>query len=334
MSFLNAPALILLFVLPAAVGLFIWRARERQRLLDSIGSPDLVRELTGRVSSPRRVVRSGLWLLAAGSLILALARPVWGVDVDTIETQGVSVMVVLDVSASMDAQDVTPSRLERAKLELRQLFDGLAGNEVGLVLFAGTAFVQFPLTTDATSIGTFLSTATTRSITQQGTDLASAIRLAMQAFDEASTPQRTIIVASDGENLEGDPLRAAEEAAGQGIVIDTLGFGGTEGAPIPIRDESGNIVTYKADKSGTLVLSALNETDLKAVAERTGGFYQRATGTDEVSRLVEAINQTSATGSASRTQARHVERFGIFVALALLALTLEMLLPETRRETA
>jgi Ca-activated chloride channel family protein len=334
MTFLNTPALILLLVLPAAVGLFVWRARERQRTEGSLGNPELVSALIGRISSTRRVVKAVLWLVAAGSLIFALARPVWGVDVDTIEAQGVSVMVVLDVSASMDAQDVTPSRLERAKLELRQLFDRLAGNEVGLVLFAGTAFVQFPLTTDVTSMGTFLSAATTQSITQQGTDLASALRLSMQAFDQASTAQRYIIVASDGENLEGDPLRAADEAEAQGIVIDTLGFGGTEGAPIPVRDEAGNIVTYKADQSGTLVLSALNETDLKAIAERTGGTYQHASGTDEVSRLADAINQTSASSLASRTQTRNVERFGIFVALALLALTLEILLPETWREAA
>jgi Ca-activated chloride channel family protein len=334
MIFLNAPVLILFLVLPAAVGLFIWRARERQRILTALGHPDLVQELIGNVSGSRRVVKAGLWLLATGSLIFALARPVWGVDVDSIEAQGVSVMVVLDVSASMDAQDVTPSRLERARLELRQLFDGLAGNEVGLVLFAGTAFMQFPLTTDATSIGTFLSAATTHSISQQGTDLAVALRLAMQKFDQASTVQRYIVVASDGENLEGDPLRASDEAAGQGIVIHALGFGGTDGAPIPVRDEAGNIVTYKADRSGTLVLSALNETDLKAIAERTGGTYQRATGRDEVSRLVDTINQSGASSLTSRTQARSVERFGIFVALALLALTLEILLPETRREVA
>jgi Ca-activated chloride channel family protein len=334
MNFLNSPALILLLILPVAVVLFIWRARERQRLISAIASHELLRALTGSINSARRAVKSGLWLLTAGALIMALARPAWGVEIDTVETQGVSVMIVLDVSASMDAQDLIPSRLERAKLELRQLFDLLAGNEMGLVLFAGTAFVQFPLTTDVTPVGTFLSAATTHSITQQGTDLAAAIRVAMNSFDAASGAQRYIVVASDGENLEGDPLRAAEEAVEQGIVIYTLGFGGTEGAPIPVRDTNDNIVTYKADRSGNLVFSTLNETGLRVIAERTGGFYQRAGGTDEINQLADAINQTGASSLTSRTQPRTVERFSLFVALAVLALSLEMLLPEMRREAA
>jgi Ca-activated chloride channel homolog len=331
MTFTALSVLVLLLMLPLMALLMLWRGRVRAAAVRRIGDADLVRYLSAQVSPTRRFWKSVLWLAAVGSLILALARPVWGVDTEVIEAQGVSVMVVLDVSTSMDAQDIAPSRLERAKLDLHTLFNGLTGHEIGLILFAGTAFIQFPLTSDIPSAQVFLNAANTSAITRQGTAIDSALRLAMDAFDDRRAAQSIIVLVSDGENWEVDPMLAAGIAAERGIRIHALGYGSIEGAPIPIRHPDGS-VTYKADQGNNVILSRLNETTLQSIAGATGGRYQHASesGT-EVATLVNEINAVEGGALNSQMATRQVERFGIFVLLAVLALTLEMLLPETRR---
>lgn len=332
MSFLYPFTLILLVLLIPLGAFLVWRHNLRLSALRRLGDPALIRALAPAVSPQRRLWKSGLWLLAAAALIIALARPVWGVDLDVIETQGISIMIALDVSNSMNAQDLVPSRLERARLVIRDLFDGLAGNEIGLILFAGTAFVQFPLTTDTNSAGSFLNAVSTESISLQGTAIEDALRLAMNTFSAQSPAAKVIILMTDGEGTEGDALTAAAAAAEQGIIIHAVGFGDPAGSAIPILDAQGQIAGYKTDTAGSVVLSRLDEELLAQIVERTGGLYQRA-GAGEAAAIVNAINGSleQADVLQTRTEERGVERFGIFVALALLALSLEMLLPETRR---
>jgi Ca-activated chloride channel homolog len=332
MTFLSAGALLLLAILPVWVMFFVWRGRTRMAILRQLGEIDLIAALFPQVSSARRRWKSALWLCALGSLIIALARPVWGVDLDVVQTQGVSVMIVLDVSNSMAAQDILPNRLERAKLAIRDLFNGLAGNEIGLIVFAGTAFVQFPLTNDPVSAVTFLNAVSTDSISRQGTAIEDALRLAIEAFGERSPAARIVVLMTDGENHEGDPVSAADVAAQEGITIDAIGYGDLdEGVPIPVVDAAGNIIAYKTDQAGDVVLSRLDEAVLESIAERGGGIYQRASASGvEITNLIAQIHEAEAGDLGSRIETRGVERFGIFVALALLALSLEMLLPETR----
>lgn len=330
MSFIYPLTLLLLALLIPAVAFFAWRNRVRLLALRRLGDPALIRALSPMVSTERRLWKSGLWLLCAAALVVALARPVWGVDLEVIETQGVSVMIVLDVSNSMNAQDLVPSRLERARLVIRELFDGLSGNEIGLILFAGTAFVQFPLTTDSVSAQSFLSAVSTDTITLQGTAIEDALRLAMNTFGAQSPAAKVIILMTDGEGTDGDALSAADDAAAAGITIHAVGFGDAQGAPIPILDEQGQISGYKSDNAGNTVLSKLDEALLQNIVERTGGMYQRA-GSGEAAALAQAIEALQTGMFETRTEERGVERFGIFVALALVALSLEMLLPETRR---
>jgi len=266
------------------------------------------------------------------ALIIAIARPVSGVEADIIETQGVAVMVVLDVSASMDAQDIKPSRLERAKLDLRDLFQALAGNELGIVLFAGDAFVQCPLTNDVDSAITFLNAANSSSITRQGSSIETALRLAIDSFDERIAAHSIIILVSDGENQEGDPLLAAQDAADRGIIIHAVGYGGFDGVPIPFTNADG-LTEYKADRSGKVVLTRLYEDLLVQIAGSTGGLYRQVSGGgEEIKSLAGRINAIEGEVLESRLSNRPVERFGIFVFLALLALTVEILLPEARIE--
>jgi Ca-activated chloride channel family protein len=334
-AFANPDALYLLLLLPAAAALFVWRGRARRAALQRLGNSDLLRRLTPGASRRRRIVKAGLWLTAAGMLMLALARPMWGVDVEVVETQGAAVMLVLDVSQSMLAQDIPPSRLERAKLAVRDLIERLAGNEIGLVLFAGEALIQFPLTTDALSVQSFVSAASTQSISQQGTDLDGALRLAAAALDQPRPTTRSIIVLSDGEDHQGDPVEAAGSAASAGITVHMIGYGDLVGAPIPVLDDDGRVAGYKTSADGNLVLTALNEETLRAAAERGGGLYQRATAQgDEGDAIAAAILAARSGALENRTAVRGVERFGVFLLLAAAALGLEMALSEAGRRAA
>jgi Ca-activated chloride channel homolog len=331
MIFINPAFLLLLILLPIAITFLIWRERLRREKWLRMGDFSLVAGLTPQISQTRRYLKSGLWLVALGFVIIALARPVWGQEVQIVETQGVSVMVVLDVSNSMNARDVAPSRLERAKLSLNDLFTGLVGNEVGLILFAGDAFVQFPLTVDTTSASTFLKAVSSDAITRQGTDIDSALRLAIDSLQFRARSQQFIILVTDGENHDGDPSQAADLAAEQNITIHTIGYGNPDGAQIPLLDAAGNEIGFRTDSAGNIVLSKLDETTLELIAQGTGGIYQRASSSGEdIANLIASINQAEASDLGTRFEGPGVERFGIFVALALAALSLEMLLSDVR----
>ncbi|GAB4510538.1 MAG: VWA domain-containing protein [Anaerolineae bacterium] len=334
MNFVYQTVLVLLGLIPAFLALFVWRSRRRRALLGRIGDTGLVQQLAGTTNSVIRHWKSGLWLAALAALIVALARPVWGIDEDFVEARGVAIMVVLDVSASMDAQDVLPSRLDRAKLAARRLYEESQGDQVGLILFAGDAFVQFPLTSDTISAVTFLNAASTGSISRQGTAIEDALRLAVGAMDERIASNSIIVLMTDGENHEGLPLLAAEEAAERGITVHVIGFGTEEGEPIPERNTSGDVTGYKTDNAGNLVYTRLEQETLQQIAEIAGGTYQQASDSGiEVVNLLNEITEVQAEVLERRRETRPIERFTLFVGLALLALSLEMILPEARSST-
>lgn len=326
--FENASSLLLLLLLPLAFGIFIWCERVRDAKLQQLASAAALAKLIPlqqqRVGSRRW--RFALWTLALTALIAALARPVFGVDAELIEARGLAIVVALDVSASMDAQDLQPSRLERARLAIRELFSGADGNLFGLVLFAGDAFVQIPLTSDLDSALTFVEAASTRSITRQGTAIEDALRLSLAAFDERISSASVIVLMTDGENQTGDPVAAARAAAERGATVHVLGFGTEEGDVIPVVDAAGRVTEYKTDQGNNLVISRLDEPLLQAIAAAGNGQYQRVSDSGvEVVNLQNAIAEVEAELLATRYQTRPVPRFEIFVALALLALTVEML---------
>jgi Ca-activated chloride channel homolog len=335
MMFQNPASFILLLFLPAAIAFLVWRFRLRNNRLQRLGDSRVVASMLPNISPGRRFGKLTLWILALISLIVALARPVWGEEISVLETHGVSVMIVLDVSNSMNAQDVAPSRLERAKLSLSDLIDGLAGNEIGLILFAGEAYVQFPLTTDTLSAKSFLGAVSSNAISKQGTNIGAALQLAIDRFRNRGSVQPVVILVTDGENLEGDPLTVASAAKEAGITIHAIGYGNPEGSAIPIYDDAGHETGYKTDTAGNLIMSALDEPTLKAIADATGGTYQRATSAGaEINTLLGVLSKTEVTTLGTHSESRGVERFGIFVALALIALSTEILLPEVRKAKA
>ncbi|HEX2620900.1 MAG TPA: VWA domain-containing protein, partial [Phototrophicaceae bacterium] len=248
--FENPVILLLLILLPVIGALFVWRTHVRQAALLRVGED--VTRLVEPISQNKRRWKSALWLASVGLVIVALARPVWGLDADIVETRGVAVVVVLDVSASMDAQDVLPSRLEKAKLAIRELLRGAEGNLFGLVLFAGDAFVQFPLTTDVDSALTFVHAASSKSISRQGTAIEDALRLALGTLDERISSSSIIVLMTDGENQDGNPVSAAQEAADRGVTIHVIGYGTPDGDVIPVYDENGKVIKFKTDRASNL----------------------------------------------------------------------------------
>lgn len=331
LEFVHPGVLYLLLLVPLAVGFLLWRERQRRARLHRIGDAALVALLSRRVSHTRRLMKTVFWVLALTALIVAVARPAWGVRVDRIETQGVSVFVLLDVSRSMNAEDVPPSRLTRAKIGLLDVAEGLEGNELGMVAFAGSAFVVFPLTTDVNAVQIFVNSITTDSMSRQGTAIGAAIRLALAAFDEAQARERVILLVTDGENQTDDLEGALQAAANAEVPIHVLAYGTEAGGSIPIRNSEGLVVGNLRDRDGEIVITRLNESLLRQVANRTGGTYHRIDTSDApVQEVIAMINALEGGALGEDDTVRGVERFALFAGLALLFLSVEMLLPESR----
>lgn len=333
MQFVHASALLLLLLIPVMIGFLIWRTQVRFAAQWRLAQLSLHHRLFTQSSRQRRMLKFGLWLGATAMVIIALARPVWGIDLSVVETQGVSIVFLLDVSNSMASQDLTPNRLERAKLTIRDLFEELEGNAVGLVLFAGAAVVQLPLTTDTLSAVNFLNPVSTSAITQQGTNIEQAIIAGLRLFNPGSPSARIMVLMTDGENHDGNIDAALQGAAEAGVTIHTIGYGDPQGAPVPEFDILGNLIDYKTDDGNNLILSHLNEETLQVIAAETDGLYQRAGSSGiEVVNLANRIHQANVDTLENREQRRGVERFAIFGALALLLLSAEMLLPEVKQK--
>ena len=334
MNFARSHYLYLLILLPAAIAWEIWAARRRGDALARFGDPALVAALSANLSLRKRRWKRVLWLIALAAMIVALARPQWGSEVRVKAREGVNVMVVLDVSKSMLAEDIKPNRLTRAKLTIEELMDRLGGNEMGLVIFSGAAFVQFPLTADFNTARAFLDSASPASISRPGTALEEAIRVALDAFPEKQATRNVILMLTDGEGHEGDPIAAARTANEQDVIIHAIGFGSPQGEPIPLRDAQGNITGYQKDNAGETVLSKLDEITLQRIAAETDGLYFRASsGGEELDAIQEAIGRL-ATGESEEEgqfETQGVERLAWFAGVALLALTAELILTERKR---
>lgn len=306
--------------------------RYQYKTLQRLGTPELVQKLSASVNWRGRKWQSRLWYISLFFVIVALARPQWGSQVEYIERRGVEIMVVLDVSESMMAEDFKPNRLARAKLEISELMDNLAGNQLGLVLFSGAAFIQFPLTSDFATARIFLDAAKPDIISRPGTAIAEAIQVAMNGFNQERATQKVILLLTDGENHEGDVLEAAQTAADQGVIIYAIGFGTPDGEPIPQYDDLGNPLGYKKDRDGNTVMTRLDELTLQQMANITNGLYFRARPDGrEVDFLVNEIGKLQTAEMESRFETRGIERFQWFLAVAVAALVVFELIPDRAR---
>ncbi len=306
--------------------------RYQYKTLQRLGTPELIQKLSASVNWRGRKWQSRLWYISLFFVIVTLARPQWGSQVEYIERRGVEIMVVLDVSESMMAEDFKPNRLARAKLEISELMDNLAGNELGLVLFSGAAFVQFPLTSDFATARIFLDAANPEIISRPGTAIAEAIQVAMNGLNQERATQKVILLLTDGENHEGDVLEAAQTAADQGVIIYAIGFGSPDGEPIPQYDELGNPLGYKKDREGNTVMTRLDELILQQMANITNGLYFQARPDGrEVDVLANEIGKLQTAEMESRFETRGIERFQWFLAVAVAALVIFELIPDRAR---
>jgi len=334
MTFLSPYFLFLLVLIPLMLIIMVWRASVRAAALRRVGDAELVQRLLARLSPFRRRVRLLLWLLALTSLILALARPTWGSELQRVDKTGAAIMIVLDVSRSMDAQDIAPSRLERAKLDLRDFISQMQGNDVGIVLFAGEPRPYLPLTFDLDTAQIFLQAATSQRLSPQGTALESGLREAILRLSASGSETRVIIVVSDGENHAGDPLAAAQEAVAAGIIIHTIGYGTAAGAPVPVFDAAGQLIDYKRDANNELVSTKRDESLLTRLAEAGQGISIMMDSGVSLQPILEAVQALAPGALGEEFTTRPLQQFSLFAALALLALVGEIILPETRREAA
>ncbi len=319
----------LIILLPLSLMFVLWASKRRQSALAQLGNLRLVQRLSRSVNRRGRRWRTGLWFVTLTMLLLALARPQWGTQVQMVEQQGIEVMVLLDVSKSMLAQDIKPDRLSRAKLEIADLMTRLGGDEIGLVLFSGASFIQFPLTSDYTTARMFLDNARPEVISKAGTNIGDAIRTALSGFDYNRSSQKVIVTITDGENHEPGTMEMAQQAADQGVKLYTIGFGSPQGEPIPEYNAQGEVVGYKKDPQGEVVLSKLDEATLQQIAQIGGGQYFRATAAGgELNALIAELNSLQKGELSSQIEIWGIERFQSFLGMVLIALLVMEFIPD------
>lgn len=321
-----------LWILPILMVLFYRAARRRRTLSARFADSAAWRALTPGISRVSRRWKTVLILTCVVLLILSITRPQWGASAVVLKRRGLDIVVALDVSASMLVTDVRPSRLERAKREISGIFDRLAGDRVGLVVFAGDAYVQCPLTLDASAARLLLDAVDARSASRPGTAVAEAIATATGMYEKDEKQFKVMIIVTDGESHEGDAIAEAEKAAEQGIRIYTVGIGTPAGEPVPVYDDEGNQSGFKKDENDQVVLSKLDEVTLQKVAVATGGQYFRAGPSEsELDELFSELDKLEKKEMEGRLFTQFEERFQYFLLPALLVLVLEMVLPEARR---
>jgi Ca-activated chloride channel family protein len=330
----NPSLLWLLLVLPAMLAAFFWWAmRSRQKLLTQFVEARLLSQLTVGISLRRRKLSFTLLILAVAFLILALARPQHGFDLQEVEQRGLDIVVAIDTSKSMLATDIAPNRLERAKLAALELMQKAATDRMGLVAFAGDAFLECPLTIDNTAFQQSVQALNVNSIPQGGTALAAAINTALTAFKEKDH-HRVLVLMTDGEDndSEADALEAAKNAAKDGLKIFTIGIGTAAGDLIRVTDANGNS-DYVRDEQGNVVKSHLNEPLLQQIATTTGGFYLPLRGANTMDTLYErGLEPLPKSEGQEKLLKRYHEQFQWPLGAAILVLLAEMFLPERKRD--
>jgi len=333
MRFGNPEYFWLLLLLPFLAGYFIWAWQRKQRALARFADLRIARKLIPPDSGTRQITKWTLFSAFVFFTIIALTRPRFGIKTEMVERRGVDVMIALDISQSMLARDIVPSRIERAKHEIAKFIDLLKGDRVGLIVFAGESFVQCPLTLDYGAAKMFLEPVNTDWIARQGTALAAAIRQAAAAFKSQGKKHNVLLLLSDGEDHEGDAVEAAREAAKVGMRIYTVGIGSENGEPIPLHKGHGSVV-YKKDRSGNLVMTRLNPMILEKIALESGGSYFHA-GTDlDLVRIYNEIAKMEKSDFGMNKMTVYEERYQIFLCIALIFLAIEFFIPERvkRRE--
>lgn len=318
----------LLLLVPALVAIRIIGLRSQRKRMALLGNPTLLRTLSPGISRRRPAIKFWLLMVAIALMVVMIARPQTGSSISHEKRQGIQTMICLDISNSMMAQDVAPSRLEKSKIVVEDLVDHFRNDQIGMVVFAGDAFIQLPITSDYVSAKLFLQDIDPSLIGTQGTDMAQAIRLAMQSFAKNGKQGKAIIVITDGENHEGGAEAMAKEAEKQGIRVFILGIGTAAGAPIPLGDGG-----YMKDASGQVVMTRLNETMCQKVAKAGKGVYMHVDNSLIAERQLDKELQKMQQGAIDNVvYSDYDEQFQGVAILILILLIAEAVILEKKRE--
>lgn len=328
--FANEIWLYVLIAVPALVLIYWFNARWRKRVLQQLGDSNILETLMPTYSKALPRWKRFLFILGLIFVLIGIANPQIGTKYEEVKREGFELMICLDVSNSMLAEDLTPNRLERAKQAISRLVDRLKNDKIGVIVFAGEAYIQLPLTVDHSAAKLFLRSINTGVVPTQGTAIGKAIELAMSSFSENSKSNRSIIVITDGENHEDDALEQAAEAVENGITVHTVGIGSVDGTPIPIY-KRGQMLGYRKDKEGNTVVTKLNETMLQQIAASGEGTYVRANNSRTgLNALMDELEGMQREEYGSKMFTSYEDRFQYFIAVALFLLLIEVLLPSCK----
>ncbi len=312
---------------------FVLIYRHKETLLQRFGHLELIKRILPGYDKRRVVWKNIFFILAYIFLVIALADPQIGTKLEQVKRKGVDIIMALDVSNSMKAEDIKPNRLEKAKHEIVRFIDLLKGDRIGLVAFAGMAHLVCPLTLDYGAAKLFLQMMDTDLIPVQGTALGDAIKVAMKAFNQKDRKHKVLILITDGEDHEGDPVKVAKEAAKEGIIIYTIGIGSPQGVPIPVYDRNGNEVGFMKDRNGNVVTTKLDMATLQKIAFVTNGKYYMATsGQSELEKIYGEINKMEKKELSARKFSQYEDRYQIFALIGLIFVLLEFFLPVRTRK--
>jgi len=327
--FANPDFLYLLLLLPAVILLYIINAIRKKRAIRRLGDVNLVSSLLPELSNIRPAIKFILQLVAFSAGIIMLARPQFGSRIEDVKKQGVEVIIALDVSNSMLAEDIQPDRLTRAKQAISRLVDNLENDKIGLIVFAGDAYTQIPVTTDYISAKMFLSTIHPNMVPKQGTAIGAAINLGIRSFSPGDGKSKALIIITDGENHEDNPVSNAEEAAKTGIVIHTIGIGSTDGVPVPVMVNGKK--EFLKDIDGNTVITKLDEDILKEIALNADGNYVRASNSNiGLDQIYSEIKKMKTQELESTMFTEYNDQFQIFAAIFLFLLLVDYIIMDRK----
>jgi Ca-activated chloride channel homolog len=326
----NIEYLYFLIAIPVLLVLLIYIIYRKKKDLNHFGDKEIISQLMPEASDSRPVIKYIIQILALLALIIGIARPQFGSKLREVKREGVEIIIALDVSNSMMAEDIQPNRLERAKQAISKLVDQLLNDKIGLIVFAGDAYIQMPITTDYVSAKMFLSSINPDIVPIQGTAIGKAIELGTRSFTPSAESSKALIVITDGENHEDDAVQAAKLAAEKGIKVHTIGIGLPEGAPVPVYSQDGQ-KNYKKDRDGNIVVSKLNEKMLRQIASAGNGVYIRSTDSRiGLNTVFDEINKMEKQEMDVRIYSEYDERFQYIFGLALILLLTDLFILERK----
>lgn len=331
--FAHPEYLYLLFAVPVMIALFIVVRLQSAKAKRLFSSSALFVRLTEQHSTRKGIVKAVLYISAFAMLVIALANPQIGTRMEEVKQEGVDLFIALDVSKSMLAEDIKPNRLEKAKYEINNLIDRLAGDKIGVIVFSGEAYTQFPLTIDYAAASLLLDVVDVESVPNPGTAIGNAVAQALKSFNFEDRSSKVLVIMTDGENNSGDAIEQARAAAEKGVRIYTIGLGSVSGAPIPVYNASGQQVDFKRDRSGNIVLTKLDENSLQEIASIGKGNYYRATNAqDELDAIYRDINTLEKREFGAKQFTEFDDKFQYFLFAALLLLFIEVILSDKKTE--